>query len=168
MTETPSLTEMMDRLRRTLAFHKEREAFHAQQQAHYAQQEKLHGDQRAHHAAEIEATSRHLEELRELSDRLGTVLQQTRAVPPETDEQTLGKRPMVSKALDRVLATWPSDLPFSASTMAAEVTRRYGAVLRRSVDMRVVANSLRRRCDKGRLREVRGGRPYQETLYQKK
>lgn len=168
MTETPSLPEMMDRLRRTLAFHQEREAFHAQQQAHFAKQEKIHAEQRAQHAAEIEAASRHLEELRELSERLGTVLQQTRGVPPETDEQTLGRRPMVSKALDRVLATWPPDIPFSASTIAAEVSRRYGAVLGRTVDMRVVANSLRRRCDKGLIREVREGRPYQETLYRKK
>jgi hypothetical protein len=167
MREAPSLPEMIDRLRQALAFHQEREAFHAQQQAHYAQQEKVHGEQRAHHAAEVEATSKHLEELRELSERLGVVLQKTGAVPPETEEQALGKSPRVSKALDRVLETWPPDIPFSASTMAYEVTRRYGAILRRTVDMRVIANSLRRRCDKGLLREVRGGRPYQETLYQK-
>ena len=46
MTKTPSLPEMIVSLRRTVAFHQEREAFHGQQEAHFAQQAKLHGEER--------------------------------------------------------------------------------------------------------------------------
>ncbi|HSG41265.1 MAG TPA: hypothetical protein VLE27_16615 [Thermoanaerobaculia bacterium] len=91
MTETPSLSVMIESLQRTVASHREREAFHAQQQAHYAQQEKFHGEERARHAAELEAASRHLEELREMAERLGKVVQQARVVPPETAEEAVGR-----------------------------------------------------------------------------
>jgi len=51
--------------------------------------------------------------------------------------------------MDRVLATWPPDVPFAASSLAAEIERRYGAILRRHVDPRVVGSALRRRRDQG-------------------
>jgi hypothetical protein len=159
---------MIESLQRTVAFHQEREAFHAQQQAHYTQQEKLHGEERARHAAELEAASRHLEELREMAERLGQVVQQVRVVPSETAEETVGRKSNLSQALDRVLESWPPDLHFTATSIAAEIRRRYGSVLRRTVDPRVIASALRRRRDEGAVREVREGRPHQEAEYRKK
>jgi hypothetical protein len=167
MTKTPSLPEMISSLQRTVAFHQEREAFHARQQAHFAQQEKLHGEERARHAAELEAASQHLDELRRMAERLGEVVQQARAVPPETKEESLGHTPNLSKAVDQVLALWPVDVPFTASSLASEVHRRYGAILRRTVDRSAIAASLRRRRDAGLVEEIRAGRPFQEALYQK-
>src|SRR5262245_6529292 len=145
MTKTPSLPAMIENLQRTAAFHRERESFHAQQQAHHAQQEKLHGEERARHAAELAAATRHLEELRELTERLGQVVQQVRMVPPETKEETLGRKPKLSHAMDRVLENWPPEVQFTATSIAAEVRRRYGAVLGRDVDLRAIASALRRR-----------------------
>lgn len=167
MAETPSLRAMIESLQRAAAFHREREAFHAQQQAHYAQQEKLHGEERARHAEELATTSRQLEELREMADRLGQVAQESRLVPPETTEEAIGRKSRLSHAVDLVLEGWPADLPFTASGIAAEVRRRYGAVLRRNVDLRPIAAALRRRRDEGRLREVREGRPHLEAEYRK-
>ncbi|HEY9422812.1 MAG TPA: hypothetical protein VIW92_15475 [Thermoanaerobaculia bacterium] len=167
MTETPSLPAMIESLQRTVAFHQEREAFHAQQQAHYAQQEKLHGEERARHAAELEAASRHLEELREMAQRLGQVVQQARMVPPETAEETIGRKSSLSHAMDRVLEGWPPEVHFTATSIAAEVHRRYGAVLGRDVDPRAIASALRRRRDDGLVQEVRGGRPHLEAEYRK-
>ncbi len=168
MAKTPSLHEMIERLQRTVAFQQEREAFHAQQQAHHAQQEKLHGEERARHALELEASSRHLEELRGMAERLGEVVQHARAAPPETDGDTLGKNPNLSRALDRVLEHWPPEIPFTASGIAAEVRRRYGAVLQREVVPRVIAAALRRRRDDKIVEEIREGRPFQEALYRKR
>lgn len=167
MTKMPSLSEMIESLQRTVAFHREREAFHAEQQAYFAQQEKIHDEERARHAAAFETASRHLEEVRGMAERLGEVVQQTRAVPVEAKEEELGRRANLSKALDLVLETWPAEVPFSASSLAAEVGRRYGAVLRREVDLRAIAAALRRRREQGMIREVREGRPFQEALYQK-
>lgn len=161
--KTSPLHETIEGLQRSLAFHQDRERFHAEQQAHHASQEKLHADERARHAAEIEATTRHLEELRGMAERLGEVMTRSRVVPPETGEQI----PDLSKAVDRVLATWPPDVPFTASTLATEIKRRYGAILRRTIDTRAVSSALRRRRDKGLLHEVREGRPFEEAQYRK-
>lgn len=167
MSESLSLPAMIESLQRTVEFHREREAAHAQQQAHFAQQEKLHGEERARHAAELEAASQHLEELREMAQRLGQVLQQARTVPPETQEKTLGRKPKLSHALDHVLEHWPPDLPFTASGIAEEIHRRYGAVLRRDVDPRTIAAALRRRREYGWVEEIREGRPHLEAQYRK-
>ncbi|HEX7180934.1 MAG TPA: hypothetical protein VF756_03770 [Thermoanaerobaculia bacterium] len=171
MTKKPSLPETIEGLQRTVAFHQEREAFHAQQQAHHAEQEKLHGEERARHAAELEAASRHLEELREIAERLDQAVQKVRVVPPEPKEEpkeeTLGPNPKLSRALDSVLESWPPEVPFTATSIAAEVRRRYGVLLRRGVDPRVIASALRRRRRDGLVREVRGGRPHLEAEYRK-
>ena len=166
-SKTPPLQDVIESLQRSLAFHRERERFHAEQQAHHGSQGKLHGDERARHAAEIESATRHLEELQGLATRLDEVMTQTRAVPPETDEQILGRKPKLSKAMDRVLATWPLDVPFTATSLGAEIDRRYGALLRRSVDSRAIGSALRRRRDQGLLRQIREGRPFEEAQYQK-
>ena len=167
MAKTPSLPAMIESLQRTAAFHREREAFHAQQQAHCAQQEKLHGEERARHAAELAAASRHLEELQEMAERLGQVVEQAGVAPPETQEETLGRRPKLSRAVDHLLESWPPEVPFTATHIAGEVRRRYGALLRRDVDPRAIASALRRRRDGGLLREIRGGRPHLEAQYRK-
>ena len=66
-----------------------------------------------------------------------------------------------------MLATWPPDVPFTASSLAAEVERRYGTILRRTVDPRVLGAALRRRRDQGLVLEVREGRPFEEAQYRK-
>ena len=99
-----------------------------------------------------------------MSDRVGEVLK-VRTLPLETDAQSLGRHPNLSKALDRVLATWSPELPVTASTMAKEISRRFGALLGRNVDPRVLGAALRRRRDKGLLREESEGRPFQEAVY---
>jgi hypothetical protein len=165
--KTSPLQEMIESQQRSLAFHQGRETFHAEQEAHHASQAKLHGDERARHAAEIEAITRNLEELRGIADRLGEVMTRSRVVPSETDEQILGRRPNLSTAVDRLLATWPPDVPFTATSLATEIQRRYGSILRRKIDVRAVGSALRRRRDKGLLREVREGRPFEEAQYRK-
>jgi hypothetical protein len=160
---------MIEGLKRTVAFHQDREAFHGKQEAHHAQHQKLHLEEKTRHSAELEAASRQLEELQGMAERLGQVVTQSRAiVPPETDQQILGRHPNMSKAVDQVLASWPQDVPFTATTLAAEVSRRYAAVLRRVVSPRVVASALRRRRDDRIVEEIREGRPFLEALYRKR
>jgi len=166
-TKTSPLQEMIEGLQRSLTFHQSREKLHAEQQAHHASQEKLHRDERARHAAEVETIIQQLDELREMAKRLGEVITRARVVPPETDEQVLGRNPNLSKAVDRVLSTWPPDVPFTATSLASEIKRRYGTILRRDVDIRAIGSALRRRRDSGLLRQVQEGRPFGEAQYRK-
>jgi hypothetical protein len=169
MKAVPSLHTMIEGLKRMVAFHQEREAFHAAQEAHHAQHQKLHMEEKARHGAELAEVTRQLAELQGMAQRLGEVATQSRGgAPPVTDAMTLGPHPNVSKALDQVLASWPPDLSFSATTLAAEIHRRYATILRRSVSPRVVGAALRRRRDEGRLVQVREGRPHQEAHYRKR
>jgi hypothetical protein len=166
-SKTGPLQETIEGLQRSLAFHQSRERSHAEQQGYHESQAKLHGEERARHAAEVEEIARHLEELRGMAERLGAVITRSSSVPPATDEQILGRNPNLSKAVDRLLATWPPEVSFTASSLAAEIYRRYGTILRRKVDVRAVGSALRRRRDKGLLREVREGRPFEEAQYRK-
>jgi len=160
---------MIDKLQKMVAFHQGRETFHAEQEAHHAQQEKLHREERSRHAAELETASGQLAELRSMAARLGEVIvTQSQAFLPETDEQSLGRHPSVGKAVDRALAAWPAEAPFTATALAAEVSRRYGDLLRRPVGARVVASALRRRRKDGIVEEIREGKPFQEALYRKR
>lgn len=166
MENNPSLFQMIESLSRTVAFHQEREAFHGKQQEQHAKQERLHGKERERHAAEMEAASRQLEELRSMAERLGEVAK-SRTLPLVASDHGLGRHPNLSKALDRVLSTWPPEIPITASAIATEVGRQYGAVLGRDADPRVIASALRRRRDKGFLQEEREGRPFQEAVYRR-
>ena len=102
-----------------------------------------------------------------MAARLGQVVQQARRVPAETKEESLGRNPRLSRALDQVLEVWPPEVVFTATSIAAEVHRRYAAVLRRDVNPRAIAAALRRRRQDGLLQEVREGRPYLEAQYRK-
>lgn len=165
--KTSPLQDMIESQQRSLAFHQGRETFHAEQQEHHESRAKLHADKRAHHAAEVEAITRNLEELQGIADRLGEVITKSRVVPTETDEQVLGRRPNLSIAVDRLLATWPPHVPFTASSLATEIHRRYGNILHRKIDVRAIGSALRRRRDQGLLHEVREGRPFLEAQYRK-
>ena len=88
-------------------------------------------------------------------------------LPPETQEETLGRKPKLSHAVDHVLDSWPPEVQFTATSIAAEVRRRYGAVLRRDVDPRAIASALRRRRAEGRVQETREGRPHLEAQYRR-
>ena len=168
MDAVPELHALIEGLRRTEAFHQEREAFHAEQEAHHAEHQKLHMEEKDRHSTELVEVSRQLEELQGMAQRLGEVAMQSRGIaPPVTDATTFGPYPNVSKALDQVLASWPPDLSFTATTLADEIHRRYATILRRSVPPRVVAAALRRRRDEGRLEEVEEGRPHQEAVYRR-
>lgn len=168
MNAVPELHAMIEGLKRMEAFHQEREAFHAGQEAHHAKHLKLHTEEKARHSAELATVTRQLEELQGMAQRLGEVATQSRGIaPPVTDATTLGPHPNVSKALDQVLASWPPDVSFTATTLAAEIRRRYATILRRSVSPRVVGAALRRRRDERRLVEVQEGRPHQEAVYRR-
>jgi hypothetical protein len=162
------LRDMIDGMKRKVAFHQERETFHAEQEEHHARHQKRHGEERARHQAELAAATQHLAELQAMAERVGAMTQASALIPPETGEQRLGRHPNASKAIDQVLATWPPEVPFSATTLAGEIERRYSDLFRRPIHPRAVASGLRRRRDAGLLEEIREGRPFQEALYRKR
>ncbi|HEV7785056.1 MAG TPA: hypothetical protein VGQ28_06940, partial [Thermoanaerobaculia bacterium] len=85
--------------------------------------------------------------------------------PPPAPDPDPGRRPRLSRMVDLVLESWPAGKSFGLSNIAAEISRRYGARLRKPVDPRMVSVHLRRRLANGSLVAVERGRPYHEARY---
>jgi hypothetical protein len=154
-----SIAETLSRLEAQIALHRDKQAFHAEQKIH-------HQNEEARHAAELERLSQHYATFREAASGVEAVLPP--APPPEEkplDDSDLGDRPKISRALGRVVASWPAGVPFGASAVAGTANQRFAGKL--SLSARDAASYLRRRSLDGSLQVVREGRPFHETLYQK-
>lgn len=143
-------------------------AFLRQQEAYHAEQEVFHREQRAAHAAALENAARHYEAFggvagsaAELAGRRTAAAEGTEAAP----EAQGGKRVLRSRLVSRLATERPAGEPFSASDLAAEVNRRFGAAMDQPADIRLAAAALRRLVTKGVLKVVRPGLPHHEALY---
>jgi len=151
-----SIREVIAHLEAQVEQLREREAWHAQQEAFH------HGEQ-ARFAAELEASSRHLESLRWAAylaaGALGKVVQ--------AEHENLGSAssPKLSRMVEKVLADLSPETQFGTRWMAHEVNRSFGSRLRKPADGRRISVVLRRFHRTGRLEMVRPGRPHWEALY---
>jgi hypothetical protein len=149
---------LLAQLEKQLAHHREREAFHAEQ-------ESAHRDQRERHAREAAKIAETVDSLRaSLTTALGLVAP---ALAAETRDQDMdsGHIRILSRLVKRVIEGMADSERFGATAVAAEVNRRFVDILRRSATQRQVALALRRQARKGRIHQVRRGRPHYEALY---
>lgn len=160
MTSDSSLAAILANLDEQIAQHREREAFHAEQEA-------LHRQQRELHAAELGVLAANREALRAAADAAldlaGRPVSAT--PPPPAPDPDPGRSPRLSRMVALVLETWPPGKPFGLSNIAAEIARRYGDRLRKTIDPRMVSVHLRRRLANGTLVAVERGRPHHEAVY---
>ena len=77
----------------------------------------------------------------------------------------LNKGRALSQMITRILEAKAPDEPFGASGVVKEIQERWGTKLRRPVNLRTVATTLRRWAAAGRLHQVREGRAFNESLY---
>lgn len=77
----------------------------------------------------------------------------------------IGRKPSLTRMVERVIESRPPDESFGTNYITAEINHRYGDRLRRPVKAKLVSIVLRRLAATGRLREVRKGRPHHEALY---
>lgn len=162
MSSELSVAEILANLEAQIALHREREAFHAEQKVH-------HQEEQARHAAELEALSGHYETFKAAAAGVQPVIRIEKPAPsPSERDGDLGDRPKVSRALARVVESWPEGDAFGPSAVAAEVNRRFAGKLRQRVDTRAASVYLRRRREDGSLESVREGRPLHEALYRRR
>jgi hypothetical protein len=74
----------------------------------------------------------------------------------------IGRKPSLTRMVQRVIESRPPDESFGTNYITAEINHRYGDRLRRPVKPKLVSTVLRRLAATGRLREVRPGRPHHE------
>lgn len=158
-----TVDEMIARLKRKIALHKEQEELHAREEAAHAEQRALHG---AEHRKAVEQ----LEALRALSAAVGETIADVRLPPRATalpERVRRGKGHWIADLLERVIGTKAPGEVFGATSLIAEIEGLWGAQLREEIDPRSAAATLRRWADGGRLDVVRKGTSHREGLYTK-
>jgi hypothetical protein len=165
MTGKLSVEDVLATLEARAVFHREQEALHAQQ-------ETLHREQRALHAAELEKVEKSLESFRAAAPQalelarqvMGTPAQNTGPASPSFEIPASG-RVSESRLIRAVAEYSETPEPFGASIVTREVDRHFGYLLKSRIDVRAVANVLRRMEKEGTIRVVRHGRAFHESLY---
>jgi hypothetical protein len=161
MSSNLSIADVLARLEAQIAFHRERETYHTQQEA-------LHREQRSVHTSELEALSRSLEVFKAAAGSavdLASRSQVPPANPKEIEEFDTGSPRVLSRMVARVVEGIDVDARFGTRWVTEEVDRRFGGILRKRADPRMVSAALRRMERKGLLRVARRGGPYREALY---
>lgn len=161
MSSNLSIADVVARLEAQIAFHREREAYHDQREA-------FHREQRSVHTAELETLSRSLETFKAAAGSVADLAE--RPLPPrasskEIEEFDTGSRRGFSRMVARIVEGIEPNARFGSRWMTEEMDRRFGEVLRKPADPRMVSTALRRMKKKGLLRVARRGGPYRETLY---
>jgi hypothetical protein len=168
MSAKLSVEDVLANLEQRAGFHREQEAFHAQQEVH-------HREQRAVHAAELATVEKSLEAFRNAAATAvdlarpadgGPVPAPAESAPAE--ELPPPNRNQVGRLIWRIVASPGLAEPFGPSAVAAELNRRYGPRLRKTISTRTASNVLRRLLAEGHIRQARQGKPVHEALYTRK
>lgn len=149
---------LLAQLEKQLAQHREREAFHAEQ-------ESAHREQRERHAQEAARIAQTAEALRaSLTTALGLVSPALAAEARDQDMDT-GHERILTRLVNRVIEGKAGTERFGAAVVTEEVNRRFPDILRQPATQRQVALALRRQARRGRIHQVRRGKPHHEALY---
>jgi hypothetical protein len=146
-------------------------AYHREQGELHARQEKVHAEQRALHEAELSKALEQSAALKASAAAVGELIadvEPSAPSPASPPEKVLsGGWHWIADLMARVIATKAPGEVFGASTLIAEIEERWGSQLRREVDARSAATTLRHWAAAGLLDVVRKGRPHHEGLYTK-
>ncbi len=167
MSAELSVGEVLAKLEAQMAYHRERAA-------HHAELETFHRERRAGHTAEYETVARHYDAFKATAGAAAEIAVRSTVPappspeppPPAPEEEAPPARILLSSRLvARAVDQWPAGEPFTATRLAAEVNRLYPRELRKPVDPRLTATTLRRLVAQGRVRLVQAGVPYHEAVY---
>jgi hypothetical protein len=131
----------------------------------------FHREQKAYCGAELakvllryEAFKAAATEAGELMGRVPEVARPSRQVR-EAEPEGLAGPAMQSRFIAKIVEEREPGEAFGATAITQEVNSRFRQRLKRPIDKRLVAVNLRRLCEHGRLRRLRDGTAYHESLY---
>lgn len=164
MSRNQSVAEWIAELEAQIEHYRKEEVFHAEREAFHREQRAVAAQELANVLERYETFKGAVDAASEVVGRLPALrTPQTAAAPQEED---LGPvRPMLSRLVARVVEEQPAGKAFNATAIAGEVERRFGKRLKSRVDVRSVGVNLRRLCLAGKIRQVRKGTAFHESLY---
>jgi hypothetical protein len=165
-----SIAEALAHMEAKIAHHKEQQEHHTEQEAHHARQQAFHAEQKGVHEAEHRKAVERYEAFKAVSADVGEMLADIKPAPPPAPAgppekvATRGWR-WLSHLMSRVIAGKKPGEVFGASAVIDEIYERWGDQLKRNLEPRSVSARLRHWAALGRLKLVRDGRSYYESLY---
>lgn len=168
MSSNLPVAEMLARLERKVAYHREQEELHAREESAHAEQRALHG---AEHRKAVEQ----LEALRSVSATVVDLIAGVEAPPPPPraaealpEKVARGKGHWVADLLERAIGRKAPGEVFGATSLIDDIQALWGPQLRHGIDPRSAAATLRRWAADGRLEIARKGTSHREGLYTKR
>jgi len=160
-----NVADMIARLETKIAFHKEHEEAHAREEAAHAEQRALHGAEHRKSAEQLAALQAVSASVTELIANVKPASRLGSAALPEKVER--GKGHWIAPLLELVIEEKEPGEAFGATSLIAEIEGLWGSRLRREIDPRSAAATLRRWAAEGLLDVVRKGTSHREGLYAK-
>jgi NAD(P)-dependent dehydrogenase (short-subunit alcohol dehydrogenase family) len=163
-----SIAEALAQLEAQVVNHKQQLAHHEAQEAHHARQQAFHAEQKLVHEAELRKAIERFEAFKAVSADIGPALAAVKpaAPPPAPVNENISTSGWgwLSRLMDRVIEDKKPGEVFGASDLIGEIYERWGEQVKH-IEPRSVSSTLRRWGTEGRLRIVRDGRSYSESLY---
>ncbi len=155
-----SIQEILAKLEKEMAFHKE-------QADHHAEREAFHRDRRASHTAEYENVARHYEAFKTSAGAAAEIAARVAAEspPPPPAAPVTPKRP--NELVARLVATLPAGEVYTPERIAAEVNRRYRDELKKPLTVPTASTILRRMLKIHWVRLVKKGTAHIQAVYTK-
>jgi hypothetical protein len=160
MSRQLSIERVLADLQGRIDHHRTKQAFHEAQEA-------FHQAEKARHAADLQIVLERFETFKAAADAVDELV----ASPLKEEKAAIddsipaGKSAVLSKLIARLVAAKAADQTFGATEITREAQQRYGARLKRPVDVRNVGAKLRRMAQAGQIHQVREGRAFHEALY---
>jgi hypothetical protein len=165
MSRELSVASILTELKEQIEHFRSREAFHAEQEV-------FHRQQRERHAADLQVALERFATFEAAADAAGELVTRARQVRKEkektaVDDSIPAGKNVLSKLVDRIVSGKDMEETFGARDIAREVQERYGARLKRKIDVRSVAAKLRRMAWSRQIHRIREGRSFHESLYRR-
>lgn len=165
MSRDLSVARILAELKDQIDHHRNQEVFHAEQEV-------FHREQRALHAADLQVARERYALFETAADAAGELVERARdKKQKEKEKETVvddsipsGKQ-VLSKLVDRIVFAKAMEETFGATDITQENQERFGARLKRKIDVRTVAAKLRRMAGSQLIHQTRAGRAFHETLY---
>jgi hypothetical protein len=156
-----SVTRILAELKTQIEHHRSREAFHAEKEV-------FHRQERERHAVDLQLALERSATFEAAADAAGELVARAREAQREkvADDIPAGKT-VLSKLVDRVVFGRDMEESFGATGITREIEERYGARLKRKIDVRTVGAKLRRMARGRQIHRVREGRSFHESLYKR-
>jgi hypothetical protein len=142
-------------------------AFHREQMAQHAEKEAFHRELRSSHETELEIITSRLEGFRAATAAAVEIAGREAPQSAVADVVDYGSasNPKLTNMVRTVLDEMGPHEPFGPSGVHAEVDRRFGSGLRSRIEVRQIADILRRLARTGSIHRLRTGIPHHESHY---